>query len=89
MQLYDATKLLSQTDINGNKPQLFISTTNRSSGKTTWFSRYLIKRFKKYGEKFSWQAIVEAFILNVLMLVVCTAFGIVLGSFYIGNFITN
>lgn len=52
MQLYDATKLLSQTDINGNKPQLFISTTNRSSGKTTWFSRYLIKRFKKHNEKF-------------------------------------
>lgn len=52
MQLYDATKLLSQTDINGKKPQLFISTTNRSSGKTTWFSRYLVKRFKKSGEKF-------------------------------------
>lgn len=52
MQLYDATKLLSQTDINGNRPQLFISTTNRSSGKTTWFSRYLVKRFKKSGEKF-------------------------------------
>ena len=52
MQLYDATKLLSQTDINGKKPTLFISTTNRSSGKTTWFSRYLVKRFKKYGEKF-------------------------------------
>lgn len=52
MQLYDATKLLSQTDINGNRPQLFISTTNRSSGKTTWFSRYLVKRFKKASEKF-------------------------------------
>lgn len=52
MQLYDATKLLSQTDINGKKPQLFLSTTNRSSGKTTWFSRYLIKKFKKDGEKF-------------------------------------
>lgn len=52
MQLYDATKLLSQTDINGNKPQLFLSTTNRSSGKTTWFSRYLVKKFKKDNEKF-------------------------------------
>ena len=52
MQTYDATKLLSQTDINGNKPQLFLSTTNRSSGKTTWFHRYLIKRWKKHAEKF-------------------------------------
>ena len=49
----------------------------------------LINSVRKYGEKFSWPAIVEAFILNVLMLVVCTAFGIVIGSFYIGNFITN
>ncbi|MBQ2652034.1 MAG: hypothetical protein IJF83_00615 [Methanobrevibacter sp.] len=49
----------------------------------------LIHSVKKYGEKFSWAAIVEAYFLNVAMLVVCTAFGIVIGSFYIGNFITN
>lgn len=52
MRYYDATKLLSQTDINGKKPWLFMSTSNRGPGKTTWFCRYLVKRFKKYGEKF-------------------------------------
>ena len=49
----------------------------------------LMQSVRKYGEKFSWPAIIEAFLLNVAMLVVCTAFGIVIGSFYIGNFITN
>lgn len=49
----------------------------------------LIHSVKKYGEKFSWPAIIEAYFLNVAMLVVCTAFGIVIGSFYIGNFITS
>lgn len=44
---------------------------------------------KNHTEKFSWRAIIEAYFLNVAILVVCTAFGIVIGSFYIGNFITN
>lgn len=39
--------------------------------------------------KFPWSAIIEAYLLNVAILVVCTAFGIVLGSFYIGNFVTK
>ena len=39
-------------DINGNKPEIYICTTNRSAGKTTFFSRYLVKRFLEYGEKF-------------------------------------
>lgn len=43
----------------------------------------------KYGEKFSLSAIVEAFLLNIAILVVCTAFGIVLGSVYINNFVTH
>ena len=34
-------------------------------------------------------AILEAFGLNIAMITVCTAFGIVLGSFLIGNYITN
>ena len=52
MKRYDGTKLLSQLDINGRKPELYLSTTNRSSGKTTWFNRYCVKRFLKHGEKF-------------------------------------
>lgn len=49
---YDGTKILSKMDINGNKPELYIVTTNRTGGKTTWFSRYLVNRFLKGGEKF-------------------------------------
>ena len=45
----------------------------------------LLHAMHKYGEKFSLPAIVEAFLLNIAILVVCTAFGIVIGSFYIGN----
>lgn len=52
MGFYDGTKLLSLMDINGKKPEIYICTTNRSGGKTTYFSRYLVNRFKKYGEKF-------------------------------------
>ncbi|MBQ2831526.1 hypothetical protein [Methanobrevibacter sp.] len=46
-------------------------------------------RKNKSGEKTSINAIIEAFLLNVAMITVCTAFGIVIGSFYIGNYITN
>jgi hypothetical protein len=52
MAYYDGTKLLSLRDINGNKPELVMVTTNRTGGKTTWFSRYLVKSFKKTGKKF-------------------------------------
>ena len=42
---YDGTKILTKMDINGNKPELYIVTTNRTGGKTTWFSRYLVNRY--------------------------------------------
>lgn len=51
-QYYDGTKLLSLLDINGNKPEIYICTSNRSAGKTTYFNRLLINRFKNKGEKF-------------------------------------
>lgn len=51
-KFYDGTKLLSMLDANGNKPEIYICTSNRSAGKTTFYSRYLVKRFFKYGEKF-------------------------------------
>nr|DAH66979.1 MAG TPA: Terminase [Caudoviricetes sp.] len=50
---YDGTKLLSLSDINGNKPEIFICTSNRSAGKTTYFSRLCVNRFKKQKEKFA------------------------------------
>lgn len=50
---YDGTKLLSLQDINGNKPEIYIVTTNRTGGKTVYFTRMLINKFKKTGEKFA------------------------------------
>ena len=49
---YDGTKLLSMKDINGNKPEIYLCTTNRTAGKTTYFGRYFVNRFLDYGEKF-------------------------------------
>lgn len=43
----------------------------------------------RYDENISIKALIEAFILNVAMLGVCTAFGVVIGSFIIGNFIID
>lgn len=51
-QYYDGTKLLSLKDINGNIPEIYISTSNRTAGKTTYFNRLLVNRFLKYNEKF-------------------------------------
>ena len=51
-EYYDGTKLLSTLDINNNKPEIYICTSNRSAGKTTWFSRYAVNKFLKNGEKF-------------------------------------
>ena len=50
---YDGTKLLSLNDINGNKPEIYICTTNRTGGKTTYFGRLLVNRFLEKGEKFA------------------------------------
>lgn len=51
-EFYDGTRLLSTLDVNNNKPEIYICTSNRSAGKTTWFSRYAVNRFLKNGEKF-------------------------------------
>lgn len=52
MAYYDGTKLLSLKDINGKKPEIYICTSNRTAGKTTYFNRYFVNRFIKYSEKF-------------------------------------
>jgi hypothetical protein len=52
MAYYDGTKLLSLMDINGNKPELIMCDGNRTAGKTTWFNRYLVKKFKEGKGKF-------------------------------------
>lgn len=52
MKYYDGTKLLSLSDINGNKPEIYICTANRTAGKTVFFNRMVINRFLKTGKKF-------------------------------------
>lgn len=51
-EYYDGTKLLSMTDLNGAKPEIYICTSNRSAGKTTYYNRYAVNKFKKNNEKF-------------------------------------
>ena len=52
MAYYDGTRLLSMLDINGQKPELYLCTTNRTAGKTTYFARLLVNKFLKANEKF-------------------------------------
>lgn len=49
---YDGTKLLSMKDLHGEVPEIFICTSNRSAGKTTFFARTLVQRYLKSGKKF-------------------------------------
>ena len=49
---YDGTKLLSMKDINGNRPEIYICTTNRTGGKTTYFGRLCVNKWIEKQEKF-------------------------------------
>lgn len=49
---YDGTKLLSLKDLSGNKPAIYMCTSNRTAGKTTYFSRLLVNRYLNKGQKF-------------------------------------
>jgi len=49
---YDGTKLLSLSDINGKKPEIYLVTTNRTGGKTTYFGRLCVNRWLDNGDKF-------------------------------------
>ena len=52
MSYYDGTKLLSMKDLEGNEPEIYLCTTNRTGGKTTYFSRMLVNKFLQNKEKF-------------------------------------
>lgn len=52
-EYYDGTKLLSLNDINGKKPEIYMVTTNRTGGKTTYFGRLAVRRFKNNKRKFA------------------------------------
>ena len=49
---YDGTKLLSLKDLDGNTPEIYMVTSNRTAGKTTYFSKMVFNRFIKKGAKF-------------------------------------
>lgn len=51
-KFYDGVKLLSLKDINGKTPEIFMSTSNRNAGKTTYYNRWVMNRFLKHDEKF-------------------------------------
>ena len=50
---YDGTKLLSLTDLDGKQPEILMATTNRTGGKTTYFGRLCVNKFKKGQGKFA------------------------------------
>lgn len=49
---YDGTKLLSLKDLDGETPEIYICTTNRTGGKTTYYGRRAVNRYIKQGKKF-------------------------------------
>lgn len=49
---YDGTKLLSMKDLNGKTPEIYMCTTNRTGGKTTYFARLCVNKFMDKREKF-------------------------------------
>lgn len=51
-QFYDGNKLLSLKDVEKKEPEIFICTSNRNAGKTTFFSKKLVTDFLKKGKKF-------------------------------------
>lgn len=50
---YDGTKLLSLMDLDGKQPEILMVTTNRTGGKTTYFGRLCVNKFKKGQGKFA------------------------------------
>ncbi len=50
---YDGTKLLSMLDLDGKRPEIYMVTSNRTGGKTTYFGRLVVNRFLQKGEKFA------------------------------------
>lgn len=51
-KFYDGRKLLSLKDINKKDPLIFLCTSNRSAGKTTFFNKYLVDEFINKQKKF-------------------------------------
>lgn len=53
VKYYDGTKLLSLKDLNGNTPEIFLCTGNKAAGKTTYYSRLMVRRYLNEHKKFA------------------------------------
>lgn len=51
-RFYDGSKLLGMLDLNKNKPEIFISQTVRTFGKTTYYILKMLEDFIKTGDPF-------------------------------------
>lgn len=49
---YSGWKLMGMKDLNKEKPEIFICTSNRSAGKTTFFNGYAVHDFLQNNNKF-------------------------------------
>lgn len=47
---YDGSALLSQKDATGKTPGRYMVVTNRTGGKTFWFSRFMLRDYLKTGQ---------------------------------------
>lgn len=52
MGYYNGYRLLHTLDCNGGQPEIYIATSNRCGGKTTYFSRFLVNEFLTHNKKF-------------------------------------
>ena len=71
---YDGTKLLSMKDLDGETPEVFLCTSNRTAGKTTFFNRlcvnkFLNKKIRKFALLYRFQteldSVVETFYKDI------------------------
>lgn len=53
IEYYTPFSLLNKKDLNGNKPEIYIVTSNRTAGKTTVFNKFMIDSFKKENKVFA------------------------------------
>lgn len=51
-EYYNGNALLSQSDKNGNVPGIYMSNTNRSAGKTSFYQLLLLECFLHFNEQF-------------------------------------
>lgn len=49
---YDGNRLLQTKDLNRRTPEIFVATSNRSDGKTTFFGRKMLKDWVNSGKRF-------------------------------------